>query len=122
MPHPKLGALIVTDFTENPAMSTPFEAQAVSYDNGGAVFVENDGHWQLAGIMVTVTKLFPNQPGIDKAPKGPKTIGSGVFGNVTVSVNLAPYRHRILQVMGVDPQFADSQARTEVGMSGTGLH
>ncbi|QYY36118.1 hypothetical protein [Ruficoccus sp. ZRK36] len=120
MPHPKLGALIITDFTENPATRTTFEAQAVSYDNGGALFTETNGEWKLAGIMITVSKLFPEQPGVNKEPGGPKTIGSGVFGNVTISINLAPYSHRILQVMANSkpaPQFAEMQPRPEMNMN-----
>ncbi|MBC2595819.1 hypothetical protein H5P28_16255 [Ruficoccus amylovorans] len=102
--HPKLGALIVTDFTEDPSIRTPYEAQAVSHDSGGAVFVEDEDGWKLAGIIATVTKLYPGQPGVEKSGKGTLQIGSGVFGNLTLAVNLAPYRHKILEITGLEAE------------------
>ena len=104
LPNPSLGELIVTDFSENPVERTPFEAQAITHDSGGAVFAQTaDGGWELTGIMVTVAQLFPGQPEV--VQKGNRqVIQSGVFGNVTLSVNLAPYRDKILEVTGLGDQ------------------
>ncbi|MBC2595604.1 trypsin-like serine protease [Ruficoccus amylovorans] len=102
-PASAMGELLVTDFSANPAERTAFEAQAVSQDSGGALFAQDEkGEWVLTGIMATVGRLYPGQPGVGK-PEGSSSfiIGSGVFGNLTLSVNLAPYREEILRVTGL---------------------
>jgi hypothetical protein len=114
-PHPKLGALLVTDFSDGPPLGTDFEAQAVNYDTGGAIFTENDGAWELAGIILTVTELYPGQPEVVRPEGKSLRIGSAVFGNLTLSVNLAPYRHRIMEITGLNassaPRVAQDSAR-----------
>ncbi len=97
----RIGALLVTNFSANPVQRTPFEAQAVSRDTGGAVFVETEEGWQLTGVIVTVGRLLPGQPEVKKPETGGLIVGSAIFGNLTLSVNLAPYRHEILQVTGL---------------------
>ncbi len=100
--NPKMGDMLVTDFSGNPAERTAFEAQAVSRDSGGALFVQGADGWEVAGIMATVARLYPGQPGVG-VPEGLKEniIGSGCFGNLTLSVNLASYRAKILEVTGL---------------------
>lgn len=64
------------------------EAQAVSGDSGGAVFVNRGGQWQLAGVLFTIS-LYMGQP--------PST---AVFGDRSYSVDLAHYRNQIMSTMG----------------------
>lgn len=86
--HPKIGEFFITDFSEAPPQATAFEAQAVSNDSGGPVFVQGrDGQWYLCGIMVTVNRLFPGQPMVK-----PPNIQSAVFGNQTIVIDLSAYR------------------------------
>ncbi len=93
---PQTSPMFITDFSDNPAERTPFEAQAVHNDSGGGVFVQDEDGWALAGIMVSVGKLYPNQPGIQSKPI---FIGSAFFGNLTICINLAPHREYIHKVM-----------------------
>jgi len=74
---------LVTDFDEY--QQTPYEAQAVSGDSGGAMFYEGDDGWLLAGIIDAV-ELWPGQPG---------GAATAVFGNLTYSVDLSAYRDQI---------------------------
>jgi hypothetical protein len=105
MPNPKLGNLLVTDFSQLPAESTPYEAQAVQFDSGGPLFVQTDKGWAVCGIMATVARLYPDQPGVIK-PENSNTLSiqSGFFGNLTLAVDLAPYREEILKVTGLDDE------------------
>lgn len=66
---------------------SPYEAIATRGDSGGAVFVRDDGHWELAGIMLAVDS-FPGQP-----PE------SGAYGNVTYIADLAHYREQIARML-----------------------
>ncbi|MDP0498278.1 MAG: hypothetical protein Q7Q73_18960 [Verrucomicrobiota bacterium JB024] len=100
-----LGELLITDFSDKPGERTAFEAQAVSYDSGGPIFTRTASGWELVGIMVTVAQLYPGQPGIVQPEGGgPQFIGSGLFGNLTLAVNLVPYREEILKVTGLDDE------------------
>lgn len=65
------------------------EAQAVSGDSGGAVFVQDGGQWLLAGMMVAVETF-------EKQPFGART---AVIGNTTLSADLSFYRSRILEIV-----------------------
>ena len=72
-------------------IDTDFEAQAVVGDSGGGVFVLKDGRWELAGIINGVLGL-ENQDEVG----GPSSKQNALFGNLTVSANLADYRDTIL--------------------------
>jgi hypothetical protein len=77
---------IAFDFDEPfAATATRYEAQAAIGDSGGAVFVERDGEWQLAGMMVSVT-------GDTRAPKR-----SSTYGDMTFAADLSFYRSEILR-------------------------
>jgi hypothetical protein len=105
MPNPQMGKMLVVDFSDAPVERTAFEAQAVQFDSGGPVFSEGPDGWELTGIMVTVARLYPGQPGIVQPPNGgPLSVQSGFFGNLTLSVDLAPYRDEILKVTGLDDE------------------
>jgi hypothetical protein len=96
-------------------LGTDFEAQAVNYDTGGAIFAKTDDVWELAGIILTVTELYPGQPEVVRPEGKSLRIGSAVYGNLTLSVNLAPYRHRIMEITGLNaasaPRVAQDTAR-----------
>ncbi|MEE9609350.1 MAG: trypsin-like serine protease, partial [Myxococcota bacterium] len=46
---------IYTNFSDGSPQATTDEAQAANGDSGGAVFVDNGGGWELAGIMFAIT-------------------------------------------------------------------
>ncbi|HME68330.1 MAG TPA: trypsin-like peptidase domain-containing protein [Myxococcota bacterium] len=71
----------VTQFRKDGA--TPHEAQAAVGDSGGAVFVKVRRKWRLAGVLDMVA-TFDKQP--------PET---ALYGNFTVSADLARYRPQI---------------------------
>lgn len=73
------------------AQATAREAQGAPGDSGGAVFVQREGRWELAGILLGV-QAFPGQP--------PNT---AYFGNTTVAADLYHYREKILEVIGSKP-------------------
>ncbi|HBZ69871.1 MAG TPA: hypothetical protein DEP35_09105 [Deltaproteobacteria bacterium] len=75
----------VTQFRKDGA--TPHEAQAAVGDSGGAVFVKVQGEWWLAGVLFMVAAA-------DKQP--PET---ALYGNFTVSADLARYRPQIEKLM-----------------------
>jgi hypothetical protein len=68
------------------------EAQGAVGDSGGAVFYQNGGTWELAGIMAYI-ETFSGQPG-----------STAVVGNRTDFVNLADYRGAVLTAV---PEPAD---------------
>lgn len=76
------------------------EAQAVTGDSGGAVFVERGGQWQLLGIMNLVS-TFTDQP-----------TKTEVFGNRTYSIDLSYYKGQIDAVVARGVPAADGRVRT----------
>ncbi len=77
---------IVTTFDSLPGTA---EAQASYGDSGGAVFAKDGSSWHLAGLMVVV----------DGYSGQPDPGSNAVFGNVTYSVDLAPYRPQIVALV-----------------------
>ena len=69
------------------------EAQGAHGDSGGAVFVQNGGAWELAGIMVA-TGSFGCQPA-----------ESALYGNLTWAADLATYRTQLISM--TRPQCSD---------------
>ncbi|MCA9216363.1 MAG: trypsin-like peptidase domain-containing protein [Planctomycetales bacterium] len=80
---------------EQGRIETDFEAQAVVGDSGGAMFMLNEGTWELAGIINAVQ----SDNGQDE-PGGPPTPLNPIFGDVTLAANLADYRATILSHSG----------------------
>ena len=78
--------------TFDPNISTN-EAQVVSGDSGGAVFVKQAGAWNLAGIIIA-QGLLPNQPG------GTST---AAFYNTSVFADLSYYRPQIVAIVVPEP-------------------
>lgn len=86
-----------TDFlglgtTFDPYVSTN-EAQVVSGDSGGAVFVKQAGQWNLAGIIIAQGTL-PNQPG------GSTT---AALYNASYFADLSYYRPQIVALVVPEP-------------------
>jgi len=77
---------VVTTFDYLPGTS---EAQASYGDSGGAVFAKSGTSWQLAGLMVAV----------DGYSGQPDPGSNAVFGDVTYSVDLSPYRAQIVALV-----------------------
>jgi len=67
------------------AETTRFEAQAALGDSGGAVFVERDGKWQLAGMMVSISGAA--------VTSGNRT----QYGDMTYAADIVSYRSEILR-------------------------
>jgi hypothetical protein len=65
--------------------TTRYEAQAASGDSGGAVFVERNGEWKLAGMMISVSASF--------ATPTPATH----YGDLTYAADVTAYRSEILR-------------------------
>lgn len=80
--HGKVSAFS-TSFTHTGPLATAFEAQGAGGDSGGGVFYFDGSGWVLAGVMSQVT-AFEGQP--------PET---AVFGNQTLSADIATYRSQI---------------------------
>lgn len=78
--------------TFDPYVSTN-EAQVVSGDSGGAVFVKQAGTWNLAGIIIA-QGLLPNQPG------GTST---AAFYNTSYFADLSYYRPQIVAIVVPEP-------------------
>ena len=78
--------------TFDPYVSTN-EAQVVSGDSGGAVFVKQAGAWNLAGIIIA-QGLLPNQPG------GSTT---AAFYNTSYFADLSYYRPQIVAIVVPEP-------------------
>ena len=70
--------------------TTRYEANAALGDSGGAVFVERDDEWELAGMMISVSSLR------NGAFAGTDTRGSA-YGDHTWAVDLSHYREEILR-------------------------
>ncbi|MFP8878809.1 MAG: thrombospondin type 3 repeat-containing protein [Myxococcota bacterium] len=74
---------IATSFDEG---TTSYESQATSGDSGGALFVENAGKWELAGLLFA-TAGFVGQPA-----------STSLYGNLTYAADISAYRSAILSV------------------------
>lgn len=86
------GAGPVTMFTTSfDTGAAVHEAQAVTGDSGGAVFVPHGGGWRLAGMMAAVA-TYENQPG------GADT---AVTGNLTAAADLSIYRNEIISITAI---------------------
>ena len=70
----------------DPGLPTPHEAQAAPADSGGAAFIERDGTWELAGILVASSRCESD----------PEVV---VYGGITLIAELSFYRQQILDVM-----------------------
>jgi hypothetical protein len=89
------GAVDVISFTTSFDQGAKIhEAQAISGDSGGAVFVDTGGAWTLAGVMLTVL-LYDNQPWAQ--PGAP----TAIIGNETVMADLSYYRSEILSITAI---------------------
>jgi len=77
---------ISTEFDEG---GTTDECQAANGDSGGALFVDNGGTWELAGLLFAVGTFF-NQPA-----------NTSLYGNPTYAADIAYYRDAILDVTSV---------------------
>ena len=84
---PVLGTMSIS--TEFDAGGTVHEAQAANGDSGGALFIDNGGNWELAGLLFAIGTFF-NQP--------PST---SLYGNPTYAADIAYYRDAILDVISV---------------------
>ena len=71
------------------AGATPHEAMAADGDSGGALFVENGGTWELAGILFAIAG-YSGQPE-----------DTALYGNATYAADLAFYRDDILDVVSL---------------------
>jgi hypothetical protein len=65
------------------------EAQGATYDSGGGVFVNNDGEWELAGIMLA-TANYSGQPS-----------STSVFGDLTYAADLSVYTSQINTIAAI---------------------
>ena len=74
---------IATSFDEG---ATSHESQATTGDSGGALFVENSGEWELAGLLFAVGG-FVGQPA-----------STSLYGNMTYAADISAYRSAILAV------------------------
>ncbi len=85
---------------------TEFESQAVFGDSGGGLFVQNDGVWELAGIINAVDGYSGQEE-----PGGPSGVFNALFGAKTLSANLADYRDTIISHSGFPAGDFDSDGR-----------
>lgn len=65
--------------------ATRYETHAAVGDSGGGVFVERDGQWQLAGLMISVAG--------DARMPGSSTL----YGDLTYAADLTYYRDELLR-------------------------
>lgn len=69
------------------------EAQAVIGDSGGAAFLKRGSQWELVGVLFAI-EIFAGQP----------YTSTVVFGQGTLSVDVAHYRAQIEAIMNPPPQ------------------
>ena len=82
---------LTTTFDQN---NNPNEMQAAQFDSGGGVFVQQDGVWKLAGIIVTTSD-------IDNSTAQNRPDGLAVYGDQTDFADLRGYSGQIQAIMGV---------------------
>jgi hypothetical protein len=75
----------VTRFDRN--LPTPHEAQVTYGDSGGAVFIKNDGRWELAGI------LHAREEEVSQPAR------SAIYGNRSFAADLSFYRDQIVPIV-----------------------
>ena len=68
-------------------LPTPHEAQVGNGDSGGAVFIDNAGSWELAGILHS-REEFGGQP-----------VSSALYGNRSIAADLSFYRDQIVPIV-----------------------
>jgi hypothetical protein len=87
------GGSINDGFGTQPILRATFEAgidgeaQAVAGDSGGGLFYQNNGQWELLGIMIAEAR-FSGQPDL-----------TAVYGNQTIAADLTSYRAQIMAVV-----------------------
>jgi len=69
------------------SLPTPHEAQVANGDSGAAVFIQNGGSWELAGIL-HARDTFGSQP-----------TNSAVYGNRSFAADLSFYRDQIVPIV-----------------------
>jgi len=90
MPNPFGSAWVFrTTFNTN---AGPHECQAALLDSGGAVFYNNKGHWELTGVILTMSHPDGSSPN-DSSPKGI------AYGGYTYAADLSFYRDQILRTL-----------------------
>jgi hypothetical protein len=85
-PVPLSGTETDSISTEFGASTGPDECQAANGDSGGAVFIDNGGTWELAGIMFGIG-TYTGQPA-----------STALYGNLTYAADLSVYRDQILAI------------------------
>jgi hypothetical protein len=70
------------------AGETRLEAQAAVGDSGGAAFIEREGRFELAGVLIAIAS-YPGQP--------PET---ALYGNLTTAADLSVYRRTLSALLG----------------------
>ena len=96
-------AALVMDFTKpGEASFTPDEAQAVTGDSGGGVWVKNGDSWELAGVLFAASQHEGQEP------------RASFDGNLSIAADLALFRPQLIAL--VRPECSD-----EVDNDGDGL-
>ena len=94
-----------TDFTAPGPLQTSHEAQVTFGDSGGGVFYKNGSTWEFVGMMFAFESV-PDQPDPTKVC---------VYGQATLSVDIATYRTQILSIISnTPPLFTISRTATNV--------
>ena len=91
------GMSLFTEFNDN-------QCQGSSGDSGGPVFVESNGVWELAGVMVAIFNISEQTASTAVvAPEGISSPWQNV--NLTASLDIATYRSTIMQTtdLGTPP-------------------
>ncbi len=97
-------AALVMDFTKPGEPSfTADEAQAVTGDSGGGVWVKNGGSWELAGVLFSASQ-YDNQP--------PQT---SLDGNRSIAADLALFRPQLVAL--VRPECSDEADNDNDGLT-----
>ena len=97
-------AALVMEFTKpgDPSF-TADEAQAVTGDSGGGVFVKNAGNWELAGVLFAAGYHVGQQS------------GTAFDGNLSYAADLALFRQQLVAL--VRPQCSDEVDNNQDGLT-----
>lgn len=111
--------LISIGFGATDAFYTDFddaddEAQGATYDSGGGVFYDNEGNWELAGIMIAIG-TYSGQTNI---------ANSALYGNVTYIADMQYYASQIsstaliidLDEDGIPDEWEYAQSGSTIGV------
>jgi hypothetical protein len=88
------GFQIDTQVGRTPAFALRFdegdtlhEAQAATGDSGGAVFIEREGRWELAGVLIAIAgeRLQPRE--------------TSLYGNLTTAADLSVFQPRLAALL-----------------------